>query len=171
MSDPAPAGVKPEAILIEETRAGRYQVEVHAAGSIFTVDEPVAFGGLGSGPNPYDLISAALGSCTAMTIRLYADRKDWPLDRVRVKVVHVRATLTARDVFEREIGMTGALDDAQRSRLIEIAMRCPVHLLLERGSDVHTTLAQVDLAGVAPAAGQHVRHMVEACDDASPNRV
>jgi putative redox protein len=157
-----PAG--PESILVEETGAGRYQVEAHAGGSVFLIDEPIAVGGLGTGPNPYDLISVALGSCTAMTVRLYANRKQWPLERVRVRVVHIRGTLAARDRFEREIEMVGALDDAQRARLMEIAMRCPVHLTLERGADVRTTQAPPDARlGPDREAGQHMRHMVEAC--------
>ncbi|GAA0336758.1 hypothetical protein GCM10009087_54040 [Sphingomonas oligophenolica] len=154
-----------EAILVEETGAGRFQVEAHAGGSIFLVDEPVAFGGLGTGPNPYDLISMALGSCTAMTVRLYAERKQWPLDKVRVRVVHLRGTLKARDTFEREIDLRGGLDEEQRARLIDIAMRCPVHLTLERGADVRTTLAPPDVGTGPDEGGQHKRHMIEACEE------
>jgi len=155
-----------EAILVEDTGAGRFQVEAHAGGSVFLVDEPVAFGGLGTGPNPYDLISMALGACTAMTVRLYAERKQWKLDRVRVRVVHMRGTLAARDVFEREISLRGALDATQRARLMDIAMRCPVHQTLERGADVHTTEAAADVApGPEEEGGQHKRHMIEACEE------
>jgi putative redox protein len=165
MAEPQPLEDGVESILVEETRAGRYQMSVHAAGAAFLVDEPVALGGLGTGPNPYDLLSAALGSCTAMTVRLYADRKGWPLDRVRVNVKHVRSSLTARDQFRREINLDGALDAEQRARLLEIANRCPVHLTLERGAEVETTLIDV-----APAAadvtevGQHIRDMAECVD-------
>jgi putative redox protein len=156
----------PESIVVEETRAGRFQVAVHARGVTFIADEPAAFGGLGSGPNPYDLLSAALGACTAMTLRLYADRKSWPLRRTRVRVEHVRATLDSRDRFEREITLEGDLDDAQRSRLLDIANHCPVHLTLERGADVHTVMTPA-LGGDADPGlaehGQHVRDMNEAC--------
>ena len=158
---PAPGEPHPEIILVEETGRGRYQVEVHAGATTFLVDEPQAYGGLGSGPNPYDLICAALGACTVMTVRLYAERKSWPVAHVKASVRHVRGTLQARDVFEREIEIAGALDTAQRRRLMEIAMRCPVHLLLERGADVRTTEARLE--GPQAATDQHLRHMVEAC--------
>ena len=154
-----------EAVLVETTGSGRFQVEAHARGSVFLIDEPVAFGGLGTGPNPYDLISMALGSCSAMTVRLYAERKQWPLDKVSVRVVHIRGTLKARDRFEREINLRGALDETQRARLMEIAMRCPVHLTLERGADVVTTQAPPDEGAGPGEGGQHKRHMIEACEE------
>ena len=165
MAEPQALEERTESVLVEETRAGRYQMSVHAAGATFLVDEPVALGGLGAGPNPYDLLSAALGSCTAMTVRLYADRKKWPLDRVRVEVKHVRSGLTARDRFRREIKLDGALDAEQRSRLLEIANRCPVHLTLERGAEVETALVDVaPAAGDVAEAGQHMRDMTECVD-------
>lgn len=154
-----------DAVLVEETRAGRYQVEVSAGGARFLVDEPASVGGLGTGPNPYDLMSAALGSCTAMTLRLYADRKAWPLERVRVRVAHVRATLNARDRFDREIILDGELDETQRAKLLDIANRCPVHLTLERGADVATVMAPPGdgaSEGEAVETDQHMRHMSEA---------
>lgn len=160
-----PASDDPEAVLVEETRAGRYQVAVDAGGTQFLADEPTAVGGLGSGPNPYDLMSAALGSCTAMTLRLYADRKGWLLRRARVRVVHVRATLNARDRFEREITLEGPLDETQRAKLLDIANRCPVHVTLERGADVSTVVVPTgDVAGEADPVetDQHMRHMAEA---------
>ena len=161
---PTTAGDEADTVIVEETRAGRYQVEVHAGGTSFLADEPVAFGGLGSGPNPYDLLSAALGACTAMTLRLYADRKAWPLRRVKVRVGHVRATLNARDRFDREITIEGVLDEAQRATLLDIANRCPVHLTLERGADVSTVLTPAGEAdpGALAETGQHMRHMNEA---------
>ena len=163
---PTPAVDEAGAVLVQETRLGRYQVEVSAGGAHFLVDEPASVGGLGSGPNPYDLMSAALGSCTAMTVRLYADRKAWPLEHVRVRVTHVRATLNARDRFDREIVLEGALDEIQRAKLLDIANRCPVHNTLDRGADVATVmLPAADVAGSAGAVetAQHMRHMAEAC--------
>lgn len=165
MSEPKTAGEAPESVIVEETRAGRYQVEVRAGGSSFLADEPIASGGLGSGPNPYDLLSAALGSCTAMTLRLYADRKAWPLERVKVLVDHTRSGLGARDQFHREIRLEGPLDTEQRARLLEIANHCPVHGTLERGADVHTIL--IDFEPIPTAAteeiDQYMRDMCEAC--------
>lgn len=154
-----------ETVVVAETGAGKYQVEARVGDTAFLIDEPVSAGGLGSGPNPYSLLSAALGSCTAMTIRLYANRKSWPLDRVRVAVRHSRANLQANDVFEADITLEGALDDAQRARLMEIGERCPVHLTLARGSQVRNVLmpsAAIPAPADSPA---HMKCMVEACAD------
>ncbi|HEY0265115.1 MAG TPA: OsmC family protein [Rhizomicrobium sp.] len=154
-----------ETILVAETGLGRYQVEARAGGAALLLDEPVASGGLGTGPNPYELLSSALGACTTMTIRLYADRKGWPLEKVRVGVRHSRAGLQARDRFEMDIALEGPLDDAQRARLMEIADRCPVHLTLERGSEVHNTLLPA-MPPLQPVEGPgHMACMEEACAD------
>ncbi len=103
-------------------------------------DEPLALGGTDQGPSPYDLLCAALGACTSMTLRLYARRKGWPLQRVIVTVRHAKVhavdcaeceTKEGRiDHLEREIVLEGPLDDAQRERLLAIADRCPVHRTL-----------------------------------------
>ena len=130
-----------ETIVVDETGKGDFQVEVKAGTSSFLMDEPVQAGGLGSGPNPYDLLSAAIGACALMTIRLYARRDQWPLERVRLKVTHHRDGLQAKDRFVREIELVGPLNDPQRARLLDISMRCPVHLTMERGSIVETRLA------------------------------
>jgi putative redox protein len=157
-----------ETTIVAETGLGKYQVEARVGDAAFLIDEPVAFGGLGSGPNPYNLLSAALGACTTMTIRLYANRKGWPLTRVRVAVKHSRADLNARDVFQMDIALEGELDEAQRARLMEIAERCPVHLTLARGSEVHNVLLPPpppvpELHPVDSPA--HMTCMVEACAD------
>lgn len=154
-----------EAVVVEETGLGRYQVEARIGTSAILVDEPVSAGGLGTGPNPFDVLGVALGSCTAMTIRLYAQRKAWPLTRARVRVTHHRGTLQARDSFHREITLEGSLDDAQRTRLMEIAERCPVHLTLERGAEVTSRLVPPDAAfGDKGQPGDHLRTMEEACE-------
>jgi len=154
-----------ESVLVSETRLGLLQMAVRSGGFAFLADEPRAVGGLGSGPDPYGLLASALGACTAMTIRLYAERQGWPLERVQVQVQHHRASLEARDLFERSIHLEGPLDDAQRARLLEIAGRCPVHKTLDRGADIRTALT----AAVAPdaAAGpgsEHMRDMEQASD-------
>ena len=155
-----------ETILVAETGIGRFQAEVRVGNAAFLVDEPVASGGLGSGPNPYNLLSAALGACKTMTIRLYANRKGWPLQRVQVAVRHSRTDLQARDVFEADVTLEGALDDAQRARLLEIAERCPVHMTLTRGADVRTVLAPAPTALAEPVDGPaHMNCMEEACAD------
>lgn len=109
------------------------------------VDEPVEVGGTDTGPSPYELLLAALGACTSMTIRLYADRKKLPLEEVRVKLLHSKihaldcAECETRDgkidQIERVIELVGPLTDEQRARLLEIANRCPVHRTLE--AEIH----------------------------------
>lgn len=155
-----------EGVEVRETGAGKFQVEVSAAGTRFLVDEPASVGGLGSGPTPYDLLASALGACTAMTVRLYAARKAWPLEAVTVRVLHRRDGLGGKDRFAREIVLTGDLTAEQRRRMLEIANRCPVHETLERGSDVITVLAEQPLAGhLDPEPGAHMADMAEACAD------
>lgn len=122
-------------IVVEEANEGGLRVHVHAGGLSFVADEPISAGGLGTGPNPYDLLGAALGACTAMTLRLYAARKQWPLEGVRVAVRHERRD---KDVFVREVELDGPLDDTQRARLLEIAEHCPVHRTLTDGAEIET---------------------------------
>ena len=149
-------------LLVAETRLGRLQLVARTQDAAFLIDEPTDVGGLGSGPNPYDLLAAALGACKAMTMRLYADRKGWPLARVQVSVRHARASLEARDRFECTVEMEGPLDDAQRTRLLEIADHCPVHRTLDRGSDVATRLAATDAAPSSISPSAHMVHMEQA---------
>lgn len=125
--------------------AATFRQDVVAGGHSFVTDEPVAKGGEGAGPDPYDLLSAALGSCTSMTLGLYARRKQWPLESVTVHVTHENvarsdANGAARnvDVFTREIELVGPLDDEQRARLLEIANKCPVHRTLSASSEIST---------------------------------
>ena len=126
---------------VQEIEAGRHQLRS---------DEPVSAGGTDTGATPYDLLLAALGSCTSMTVGMYARRKQWPLMRVTVRLSHSRAH--GRDcvvcdaeeamltVIERDIELDGPLSDEQRERLLAIANRCPVHLTLTSRIDIRTTL-------------------------------
>lgn len=152
-----------ESVLVSETRLGRLQMVVRSSGYALLADEPKSVGGLGSGPDPYGLLAGALGACTAMTIRLYAERQGWPLDRVQVTVQHHKASLEARDLFERAIYLEGPLDEDQRTRLLEIAERCPVHKTLDRGSDIRTSLTPLMVQDAPPAGGgEHMRDMEQA---------
>ena len=118
-------------------------------------DEPEAYGGTDRGLSPYGLLAAGLGACTSMTIRMYARRKGWPLDHVSVDIshdkVHAQDAKTPDsvkiDTFRRSIRLEGALDDAQRTRLLEIADKCPVHRTLERDARIETVLLPPDPAG------------------------
>jgi putative redox protein len=151
---PPPAAVAgaPGLVTVRETREARLQQEITVGRHRLLADEPLAAGGLDSGPNPYDLLLAALGACTAMTLRLYAERKALPLDRVTVRLSHAKiyaadcTTCETRegkiDRIERAIMLEGALDEALRARLMEIADKCPVHRTLTSEVDIRTaTLA------------------------------
>ncbi len=150
----------------EETGAGKFQVAVRAGGIRFLADEPEDVGGLGSGPTPYQLLSAALAACTSMTLRLYADNKGWPVTRIRSVVSHARADDgSAADVFTRRIAVEGAVDAEQRARMLEIAQRCPVHRTLERGARIETTRDELPASSVQ--ADAHCEDMQQiAADDA-----
>jgi putative redox protein len=148
--DVVPAAAEPPApgVMVRETRQSRFQQEVRAGVHGFFVDEPRSVGGSDSGPSPYDLLLAALGACTAMTLRLYAERKALPLDRVSVHLTHTRvhaedcATCESKegmiDRIDRIVTLDGALDNAQRQRLLEIADKCPVHRTLTSEVEIRT---------------------------------
>jgi putative redox protein len=132
------------------TGASGYTSTVRVGQHSFLVDESTSVGGADLGPNPYDYLLAALGACTAITLRMYADRKDIPLAGVRVRLRHtkIHATDCAEcetgegkvDRIDRELELEGALDEAQRARLLEMADRCPVHRSLATRIVVHTAL-------------------------------
>lgn len=126
----------------QEIVAGRHRI---------SADEPATAGGTDTGPSPYDLLLAALGACTSMTLSMYARRKGWPLERVVVRLQHTRihaedcAECETKegmlDRIEREIDLAGPLTEEQRGRLLEIANRCPVHRTLTAEIDIRTRLA------------------------------
>ena len=155
-----------EGVEARETGEGKFQVEIRTGGATFVADEPAEIGGLGSGPTPYDLLGSALAACTVMTLRLYAERKGWPLAAARVRVLHRREGLDAKDRFAREVVLDGPLSADQRRQLLEIANRCPVHRTLERGAELVTVLAEAPLPGkLDPAPAEHMADMMEACAD------
>ena len=149
-------------VSVEETGEGAFQVEVTAGGARFIADEPVEVGGLGSGPTPYDLLAGGLGACTAMTLRLFARRKGLKLEPVKVEVAHSR-TSAGTDLFVRRIHLDGELSPEQRTRLIEIAERCPVHKTLEKGAAIETAAGEGPKAAVEQPT-QHARDMEQLCD-------
>jgi len=130
--------------------AGGFAQEITAGSHHLRADEPLSSGGTDTGPTPYDLLLAALGSCTSMTVALYARRKQWPLNSVTIRLRHSRvhaedcAACETHDakltVIDREIELDGPLDESQRARLLAIANRCPVHLTLGSRIDVKTRL-------------------------------
>jgi putative redox protein len=123
----------------DDSGHGGLQILITAGPARLVGDEPVALGGLGLGPTPHDLVSAALAACTSQTLRLYAKRKDWPLGPVHVEVTHERkAGEGPADTFNRVISLGGELTDEQRGRLMEIADMCPIHRLLTSGAKIVT---------------------------------
>jgi putative redox protein len=146
-AEPAGEGA-PRQVVVTETGGGKFQQAIAIGPHRLIADEPVAAGGLDSGPGPYDLLLAALGACTSMTLRLYAEHKKLPLDRVSVALSHSK--IHAQDCeecetkegkidrIERALTLTGDLNDDQRARLIEIADKCPVHRTLDSEVSIRT---------------------------------
>jgi putative redox protein len=136
-------------VTVTETGSGTYTQQITAGHHQLVADEPGPVGD-DTGPSPYDLLLAALGACTSMTVRMYADRKGWPLERVRVTLRHSRihaedcaACETTRgwiDHIDRDVELTGNLDETQRQQLLHIAERCPVHRTLTSEIDIATSL-------------------------------
>ena len=134
----------PEGIMrVTEADAQGFLQDVQSGPHHLLADEPIDYGGTNKGLTPYGFLSAGLGACTSMTIRMYARRKEWPLDSVHVDISHNKRHIDGEkiDVFTRAISLTGDLSDDQRARLLEIADKCPVHKTLEAGAHVETTLA------------------------------
>jgi len=143
-------------IVVAETGKGKFQNSVAVGHHQLVADEPVSVGGLDSGPNPYDFLAIALGTCTAMTLRLYAEHKKLDLGRLTISVTHGKVpvehcqdcgnAIDGRagkiDRFERLITVDGGIDAALADRLIEIANKCPVHRTLASGVAVVTRVAE-----------------------------
>jgi putative redox protein len=143
-NSPEPHGT----VLVSETGVELYQLIGRSGEAVFPMGGAINHGGMKSGPGPFDLMASALGACTAMTIRAYAQRKGLNIDRVQVNVVHIRPTLDSKDVFERTIHIEGNLAPDVREKLLQIADLCPVGKTLLRGSVVKTTITP-DLASAS----------------------
>src|SRR5512147_1631972 len=136
---------EPRTVTVHGSAAGLAQ-EILVGRHRLSADEPVSAGGTDTGPNPYDLLLAALGSCTSMTIALYARRKGWPLEAVAVRLRHSRihaadcASCETRDGLldhiDREVELVGSLSEEQHQRLLAIAGKCPVHRTLTSEIDI-----------------------------------
>jgi uncharacterized OsmC-like protein/pimeloyl-ACP methyl ester carboxylesterase len=148
----AAASVEPRNVVVRETRNSKFQQTVSIGPHHLLADEPATSGGEDSGPGPYDFLLAGLGACTSMTMRMYADRKSLPLARVTVTLKHskIHAQDCAEcetkegmlDQIDRTIAIEGALDAEQRSKLMEIADKCPVHRTLT--SEIHIVTHAAD---------------------------
>ena len=148
----SPAPLATAQVVVAETRQGTFLNHVVAGGHHFLADEPVSVGGYDAGPSPYDLLGAALGACSSMTLRMYAERKKIPLDRVTVEVTHskkhsddcetcVEGTGKQIDNFHRKIHLEGILSIEQQESLLAIADKCPVHRTLRSSAVITTELA------------------------------
>ena len=145
------AGIEPNTVIVASTGVGAFQQVLLDGRHVLYADEPKAAGGDDTGPGPYELLLMALGSCTAMTVRMYAARKQWPLEQVVVRLSQAR--VHAQDCadceqpqamihrIEKRIELVGPLDDEQRARLLEIADRCPVHRTLTSKIEIHSALS------------------------------
>ena len=151
LSEPAETVSPQTGVTVMESGHGKFQQFVHSGAHRMIADEPRSVGGLDTGPSPYDFLSIGLGACTAMTLRMYADRKKLDWGRVTVTVDHGKVHaddcadcadgLTGRiDRFQRVITVDGDHDEAARAKILEIADKCPVHRTLESASAVVTEL-------------------------------
>ncbi len=137
--------------VVARTGRAAYRTEIRVRDHGLLADEPLHVGGTDRGPTPRELVDAALGSCITITLRMYADRKKWPLEEITTRLTHEKLKATDPEVagsdnpkldrIHVELELVGDLDDAQRERLMEIAHRCPVHRMLESGAHVGVTSA------------------------------
>lgn len=144
----------PEGQVVVRTGRARFHTEIFAGDHALVADEPESVGGTDSGPTPFGLLMSALGACTTITLRMYADRKDWPLEEIGVRLRHRKLSGTdaskprdgtpVTNEVSQVIELVGPLDEAQRARLLEIAHRCPIHRALEAGVAMPMELAERD---------------------------
>ena len=157
-------------VIARPTGKGRFQAEIAVRGGTIIADEPVEAGGDGTGPTPYELLAAALAACTAMTLKLYAERKGWALPPFSVAAAHSIVPAGAdgsppRDLFSRHIAFEGPLGAEEQEKLLGIADKCPVHRTLMRGFEIRTEIGTGAATLPAEPPTQHERDMEAACCD------
>jgi uncharacterized OsmC-like protein len=150
---PTPAAAEPGndpyvGWVVARTGAASFRTDLHIPGFDLIADEPVSVGGTDAGPSPYELMLAALASCTAMTVRMYAARKKWPLESVVVRLrdtpAYIKDCLDCETSavgprrVDRVVELHGDLTPEQHARILQIADRCPVKQTLERGIQIRT---------------------------------
>jgi len=150
--DDAPAREDVDQRVTARIGSSGFRTEIMSSGLPLVAEEPLDAGGTNTGPTPYDYLNAALGACTAMTLRMYADRKKLPVTEVVVRLTHDKVHARDCDACEskngwidqilREVTVTGELDAAQKQRILEIADRCPVHRTLQSEVMIETRLAR-----------------------------
>ncbi len=152
MEGNSPTTDEKRVVTVQGPRSGFAQ-QIQVGPHELAADEPTSLGGTDTGPNPYDLLLAALGACTSMTLRMYADRKEWPLEGIQVQLNHEK--IHAQDCADcetekgrvdrivRHIELTGPLDKEQREKLLEIANKCPVHRTLQSEINIISRLTGV----------------------------
>jgi putative redox protein len=135
------SGLTESEILVTDSGQGPWGQVLLSRNHVFFADEPAELEGKDTGPTPTQLVLMALGGCTAITVRMYAARKGWPIDRIAVRLRY-GLTASAPDFarIDRKIEIAGPLDDEQRARLFEIAEKCPVHKMLTKGVAVQSEL-------------------------------
>jgi len=145
------ASIQPGTVVVASTGNGPFEQVMLDGRHTLIADEPASAGGHDTGPGPYELLLMSLGSCTSMTVHMYAARRKWPLEQVVVRLRHQKVYVqdcidcekptSMLDRIDKEIELIGALDAEQRTKLIEIAGHCPVHRTLTAKIDIRTTVA------------------------------
>ena len=131
-------------VTVSERPGGKYTLDVDNGRHKLYADEPLTFGSADLGPSPFEYLCASLGSCTAITLRMYAGRKGWDIENISVTVTHSQRKTDegeTKAVFSRVLDVKGDLEPEARDRLIYIANKCPVHKMLEHGNIIETSLA------------------------------
>jgi putative redox protein len=133
------------AVIHSVIRSAKYATEITTlSGNTIIADEPFELGGENLGLSPEELLAAALAACTSITLRMYANRKEWQLNEVKIEVEVKRDTIKNGTTFWRKLMLTGNLDETQKERLVQIANACPVHKILSNNIDIVTSVSRAN---------------------------